>query len=337
MTDGPVRIALVGTGIAARILHAPALATLADRFEVVAVANRNPEKAEAFRREFFPGARVYRTLDEVLSDPQVEAVDLLLPITQTAQAVIATMRAGKHLLTEKPIASGTREAEGVLRAAQGVATIVAVAENYRFQPRFLQVKAILASGEIGTPRLITWTLLWSMTPGNPYAQTDWRAAPAFRGGFVLDGGVHAAAALNLITGPAESVQAMATRFKSVDGLDNTVSAGVRFTSGVLAHLLMTWGAPGKEPDVLRVFGDEGDLSARSDRIEIRGLRGTHVVPVDPDADGYVQEFADFHAAVRGARPAGATLADAFDDVAIIEAMLASAASGQRERIRIAPR
>lgn len=337
MSDGPVRLALVGTGIAARILHAPALVALGDRFEVVAVANRTPEKAEAFRRELFPGARVYRTLDEVLADPRVEAVDLLLPIAQTAAAAVATIRAGKHLITEKPVAASTREGEEVLAAAAGAKAVAAVAENYRFQPRFRTVRAILGAGDIGAPRLITWSLLWSMTPENPYAKTDWRAAPAFPGGFVLDGGVHAAAVLNLVAGPARSAQAIATRLHSVDGLDNTVSAGIEFASGTIAHLLMTWGARDKEPDMLRVFGDEGEILAASDRIEVRTPAGTREHPVDPGADGYREEFEDFYEAIRAQRPPGVTIADAFDDMAVIEAILASAASGHREPVRTARR
>ena len=99
----PIRLALIGAGIFARDAHVPAIRALGDRFEIAAVYSRTRASAEALLPHL-PGAPdIYTDLDALLTRPDIEAVDVLLPIEALATAVEMALAAGKHVVSEKPV------------------------------------------------------------------------------------------------------------------------------------------------------------------------------------------------------------------------------------------
>src|SRR5215216_433625 len=103
-----LRLGIIGTGIATNDLYFPHFAKLGSRIEFVAVANRRRAKAVAFAKRAGIG-RVHATGEALLADPEVEAVLLSLPIHLNARWVMKALRAGKHVLCEKPIAATPEE------------------------------------------------------------------------------------------------------------------------------------------------------------------------------------------------------------------------------------
>ena len=105
----PLRLALVGTGIAARELHWPALHQLSDLYQIVAVCNRTRPKAEAFAGLIgLDLANVTTEYAQILARPDVDVVSLLVPPQANRMMAEAAAAAGKHVIVEKPIATSMR-------------------------------------------------------------------------------------------------------------------------------------------------------------------------------------------------------------------------------------
>jgi predicted dehydrogenase len=116
--------------------------------EVVAVAARDPDRARRYAaRQRIPG--MHRTYTALLDDPQIDAVYIALPNSLHAEWSIRALRAGKHVLCEKPLAANAREAEQMAHEAADAGRVLVEAFHYRYHPLAARLKAILASGEIG--------------------------------------------------------------------------------------------------------------------------------------------------------------------------------------------
>jgi predicted dehydrogenase len=146
----PVKLAIIGTGIAAKELHLPALMKLKDKYEIVAVCNHTEQKAREFSRlvNNVPFTLNYR---DILSSSAVEAVDIALPIHLNFRVVKDALEAGKHVIVEKPIAGNLFDAELMTTFPDRYDSVMLVAENFRYNPVFIRARQIIASGEIGKP------------------------------------------------------------------------------------------------------------------------------------------------------------------------------------------
>ena len=115
---------------------------------VDAVASRDLAKAEAYAAELsIP--RAYGTYEGLLADPEIDAVYIPLPNHMHAEWSIAAVRAGKHVLCEKPLAMNAVEAESIMRAASEADRYVVEAFMYRLHPSWVRVKELVDSGRIG--------------------------------------------------------------------------------------------------------------------------------------------------------------------------------------------
>lgn len=186
-----LRLGIIGTGIATNDLYFPWLVKLRSRIEIVAVANRRRARAVAFAKR--AGVRrVHATGEALLRDPDVEAVLLSLPIHLNARWVMKALRAGKHVLCEKPIAASLDEARRLVRETKRFNRVYLVAENYFFTPHIVTARGWVKKGLLGDVRLVEVSQLTLTTPDNKYAKTAWRKRPKHIGGFVADAGVHLA-------------------------------------------------------------------------------------------------------------------------------------------------
>src|SRR5690606_19263869 len=120
-----------------------------------------------------------------------------LPINAMPDAVEKALRAGKHVVSEKPMAPTVARGQALL-ACERSDRVWMVAENYRYIKAYAAAAEILASGRLGRPLLCHWAAPSVLAPDNKYYQTDWRRSGDLPGGFLLDGGVHYAAALRMI-------------------------------------------------------------------------------------------------------------------------------------------
>ena len=186
----PINLGIIGTGIAARDLHWPALRRMPEKFTIKAVCNHTEEKAKEFSRMVggVPYVTDYRQLLEM---PEIDAVDITLPIELNYEVVKAAMQAGKDLIVEKPLAASLPQAEELVELEKDFARVAMVAEQFRYRSRFQRIKTLLGEGRIGEPEAVFWNGFTRTDPTNKYAQTKWRLHHQYPGGFVTDGGVRA--------------------------------------------------------------------------------------------------------------------------------------------------
>ncbi len=322
-----LRVAMVGAGIFAREAHLPAWLGQSGRAQVVAVSARSHASARALA-DALPGpVDVELEYARLLARTDIDAVDLALPIDLQPRFVEQALAAGKHVLSEKPAAPDVETARRLAALAQTSERIWMVAENWRYESTFRRAAAEINKGAIGKPIAAGWLLSSAMNAQNKYYQTPWRRTGAFPGGFLLDGGVHHVAALRLLLGEVEAVQAWVTQARADLPPADTMTATLRFVSGALATYMVTFAAALNSQPPLEIMGAAGRL--RIDRGFVEWTRdGETRVEEAPARDGVENEIAAFVDAVLLGAPHLNTPEEGVADVAVVQAMLQSAATGR---------
>ena len=122
---------------------------------LVGVCDQDPRRAAAAAEQFAAATqrrpRVFASLDAALDDPDVGAVDLVIPTRYHHQSALTALAAGRHVLVEKPFAITIRACRVMAAAAAGSGRVLAVAENYRRVPTHRALKSLLDQGVIGRP------------------------------------------------------------------------------------------------------------------------------------------------------------------------------------------
>ena len=186
MGTGKPGVAIVGLGLIART-HASAYRQLSDLVDLVAVCDTDHARARSFGIEF--GARPIFDLAEVVADPSIDVVDLILPHKIHEQAALAVLDAGKHLLMEKPVAGSYAESARILGRAEELGVHFMVAENTRYAPAYLAVERLLGDGAIGDV-VHARTFLRSNEKQHLSMPGYWRTRFETGGGLILDTGAH---------------------------------------------------------------------------------------------------------------------------------------------------
>jgi predicted dehydrogenase len=161
----PLQSAVIGAGFVGRA-HIEGLRRLG--IPVLGVLDSSPERSEALRAELrLP--RAYRSLDELCADRELDVVHVCTPNHLHFEQASALLRAGKHVLCEKPVAMNTRESAALINLAREHKRVGGVNYNLRYYPLCQEARARIASGAIGEPRLVHGKFLqdWLFYP------TDW--------------------------------------------------------------------------------------------------------------------------------------------------------------------
>ncbi len=322
----PIRLGIIGCGIAARILHWPALQKSAEQFKISAVCNHTEAKAKDFAA-LVGGVPYFTDYQKLLADPDIEAVAVLLPVHLNAQAVQDAVRAGKHVMVEKPLAASLAEAEALVELERQCAPVTMVAENYRYRRLFVQAGSLLRDGRIGAPYAVFWDCFKHMTTDNQYAKTEWRIQHRYPGGFITDGGVHNMAALRDLFGSlrvtAAFSQCVNRAIGELDSLSFQFSAAQPFqVQGVFNSF---FSANGYLEDRLVVLGKEGCLTVADNTLTVKRDGVTEYQQEFEDDMGYYEEYQDFYQAIRTGSPVKSSFAEAYADLRVIIEALEKAA------------
>ncbi len=329
----PVRIALIGAGTFVRKAHAPSLLELGDAAQIVAVYSRTRASAETVADSIPYDVDIYTDIAALLADESVEAVDIVLPIPMLPEVVSQALAAGKHVFSEKPIAQTVAEAQDLIARSRPYADQVwMVGENWRYEEAFHTAAQAIAAGRIGQPLFCDLSLQLQVQADSPHVQTTWRNSGEVLGGYLLDGGVHHIAGLRVLLGEIESVCALTAAHRAYLPPADTMSAALRFASGVVGTYLITY-AVGSTlgTDAVHIGGTEGSL---------RVSRGELVLNHGEESErqefnvliSVREELAAFLAAVRDGAPHRNSPQEALQDLAVVEAMLASAQAGTLQRV-----
>ena len=327
----PVRIALIGAGAFVRKAHAPSLLELGDAVEIAAVHSRTRASAETVAESIPYDVDIYTDIGMLLADESIEAVDIVLPIPMLPEVVFQALAAGKHVFSEKPIAQTVAEGQALIAACRPFGDRVwMVGENWRYEEAFQAAARALQAGRIGQPLFCDLSLQLPIKAD--YMGSTWRNSGELPGGYLLDGGVHHAAGLRVLLGEIESVCALTTAHREDLPPADTMSAALRFSSGVVGAYLITYAAgSGLGTDAVHIGGSEGSL---------RVSRGELVIERDGESERQAfnvlisvrEELAAFVAAVRDGTPHRNSPQEALQDLAVVEAMLKSAQTGTLQRV-----
>ncbi|MAS35096.1 MAG: hypothetical protein CL610_13885 [Anaerolineaceae bacterium] len=324
----PIRIAMIGAGVFARDAHIPALVALQDRYQVVALASRTLESAQA-RLDLFPyPVEATNDIPGLLARDDIEAINVLLPIHVQAPILAQALRSGKHVISEKPIAPTVADGKALIEQHTS-GSLWMVGENFRYQAAFMRAAEMLADGVIGRPVLANWTMYSPLNPGDTYYDTPWRRSGDFPGGYLMDGGVHWVAAFRLILGEISRVNAFATLSRDDVPPVNTLVANFTFDSGCIGNYSAIFGAaPGANYSTgLTISGSEGLMQVGFDQVTV--TRGDETRTIKVSGVRNVQaELAAFADSIRNGAVHRGTPQQGLQDVAVVEALLQSADSGQ---------
>jgi D-xylose 1-dehydrogenase (NADP+, D-xylono-1,5-lactone-forming) len=292
-----------------------------DRVDVVAVASRDADRAEAYARE--QGIeRSYGSYNELLADDGVEAVYIPLPNSMHVDWSIRALEAGKHVLCEKPLTRRVTEAEEAFDVAERNGLLLMEAFMYRHNPQTHRLAALVGEGAIGRLQLVRAAFSFTAQPA-----TNIRLLAELDGGALMDVGCYCVSASRLLAG--EPTQLHGEQVLGAGRVDVRFTGVMRFDGGVLGHFDCGLDLPSR--DELEVVGSEGSLflddptHARTPVIELRRDGETERIELEA-ADSYQLQLENFGDAIRGEAEPLLGRADAVGQARAIEELYRSAAA-----------
>ncbi len=312
---------------------------LVDGLEVTACADIVPQRAEELAA--FPGgASAYASAEELLADGRVDIVMAATPHYLLAPTALRAIRAGKHVLSEKPCGLNARELAEVEAAVAQAGVSFLAGYSFRYIPAWWKVHELLEQGVVGEIQSVTGAIgVGSMNEG-------WKSDPATGGGPLLFVGTHLVDQVlwYLQDDPVE-VYASA-RFRSDTQADETTNFQVKFSKGAIAQLMATQTATGFISQ-LDVYGRDGAISLRpcgfldfevtvtSRTAEEYKQTAVIHVPVAGDVRDvkHSRQLADFVQAIRSGRPSYVTVHQARKVMEVVDAVFISSRSGEPVEIK----
>jgi D-xylose 1-dehydrogenase (NADP+, D-xylono-1,5-lactone-forming) len=293
-----------------------------ERVDVVAVASRDRTRAEAYAREHGI-ERGYGSYEDLLADPEVEAVYISLPNSLHVEWSVRALEAGKHVLCEKPLDRRPEAVERAFDAADRAGRILSEAFMYRHNPQTAKLLELLADGAIGALKVVRSAFSFSLSdPENV------RLAEHLDGGALMDVGCYCVSGSRLLAGEPETVYG--AQVIGASGVDVLFAGMLRFPDDVVAHFDCGFVLPGR--DELEVVGSEGSLflddpwHAREPVIELRREGAGEEIALEP-ANSYRLELENLSDAIAGRAEPLLGRADAVGQARAIEALYRSADAG----------
>ena len=278
----PLRVGVVGTGAISQIVHVPVFVER-DDVDVVAMADRDPHKAETLSRRF--GVPLVMEADELLEHDELDAVVLCTPSGLHEAQAVKALELGKHVLVERPVAFTSAGAQRVLDAAERAGKVLFVGMPHRYRPEVSALRDFVVGGELG--RIYAARANWMTRPGRA-ARSRWREDPELSGGGALmDLGVAALdMCLWLIGYPAVKRVSCVTDAEPGE-LEGAATVMVETESGVAMTLEVTNRLfAGNDRHRARVMGTEGSGSLPPlDVHKQLGGRPMDVTPRQPKPQG----------------------------------------------------
>ncbi len=329
-----IRLGIIGTGLAVKKLHWPALARMADRFVIVAFSNRTRSTAEEFAALAGLSMSGYAAgYHELLRRDDVEAVLVCVPIPQLLSITRDCLAAGKHVICETPPGVDLAEARQFLALSDQYAhRKIMMTENFFYRDDLRLARSLVEEGAIGRPQLLLerWVDRLVPTPGE-YSGTPWRYKPEYRGGPLLDGGVHSIATVRLVGGDISRLYARTEWINTTMNAPSALAMTFEFAAGASGNCV--WGFLGNpvrdEVRDTRLYGSEGVLIASPGQARVIHADGsTDEYRVDSTDRGHYNMLLNFHDAVVHDEPIVAGLRQSVENMLVVVRALDSAELGQ---------
>jgi predicted dehydrogenase len=319
----PLRIGVLGAArIAPQAVVTPAAAH--PDVAVTAIAARDPERARSFAAKHHI-ATVHATYDDLVADPEIDAIYNPLPNGLHARWTIAALEAGKHVLCEKPFTSNAAEAREVAAVADAHPDLVVIeAFHYRYHPFAERLRAVVRGGELGTIRRVDTTMCIPL----PLFK-DIRYDYSLAGGATMDVGCYTVHALRLLAGEEPEVVSATAKLQKPD-IDRAMSAEMRFPSGATGGIRCSMWSRSLLSLGATVVGDAGTLKVRNFTMPHLGGKLTVVTPSGKRSEKggpgrtYTFQLAAFADAVLRGGPVLTPPSDSIANMEVIDAIYTAA-------------
>jgi len=338
-------VGIVGAGMIGPV-HAEALDEI-EGARLVAVASTCEATGRTLAEAH--GASWHAEFGELLARPDVDVVILCTPSGLHPDQAVAAARAGKHVITEKPMAITFEDADRMIRACREAGVGLSVIFQYRFNRDALRLKRAVEAGVFGRPVLGNAFVHWHRTQAYYEERGGWRGTWALDGGGALmNQSIHAIDLLQWILGPVESVCGFAETLAHDIQTEDTASVALRFASGALGIIQGTTSAHRDSPLRIEVKGTEGSATLEGSRLTIwepggeeedLSPRDLELLPEsranEPLGTAHRRQLKEIFAALREGREPPISGEEARKTVEIVLGIYRSAASG--ERVTFPPR
>ena len=246
-----------------------------ERSVLYGFVTRDQAKAKAYGVE-----RAWATVEEAVADPEVDAVYIALPVAMHADAAIAALRAGKHVLCEKPMAINLAEAERMVAEARVAGRMLGVSYYRRLYPKLIRAKRLIAEGAIGQPLLAeahchTWL--------ETLEGREWLKDPKMAGGGPLfDTGSHRVDAMNYLFGEPEDACGVRSNAVHRLAVEDSATVLMQYSGGINGLVDVRWNSHVRR-DGFRVIGTDGEivldpLNGPELRIDVHGEGSVEMLP-----------------------------------------------------------
>ena len=336
-----IHVGLIGAGFIGRN-HFNQYEQLSDRGKVVALCDTEPDRragdwsnvggnvgdTQGTRRDL-GDIKSYENWRDLLADPKVEMVDICVPTYLHAEIGIAALRAGKHVLSEKPMALTVASCDDMLAAAAEAPGKFMIAQCIRFWPEYVYLKQVFDDGRFGPLKALH---LFRQASTPDYSLNNWIVNPELSGGAILDLHVHDVDFALYLLGKPKSVHAQA--YTRTGGGVDRVHALWHYRNDLVVQLEGAWDLPsgfGFNCGLTAVFEKAAlhwDLNSGKPMTLFKEGAEPQIPDVLPK-DGYYHEIAYFLGCIeRGETPQISTPQESRTAVAVALAEQQSAAQGE---------
>lgn len=294
-----VNVGLIGCGRVARV-HAAGLTAL-EHTRLVAVADIKEDRANAFAETYH--AEAYTDWKQLLERDDIDAIQLATPHNVHAEMAIAAANAGKHVLTEKPMAISMADADAMIEAARRNNVLLGVFFQNRYNDASVAMKKTIESGRLGDILGARAFITWKRTD-EYYKGSDWKGTWDKEGGGVLiDQAIHTIDLMQWLVGELDSLKAtFDTRAHDYIHVDDVAEAYIKFKNGAVASVYANNFHPYDAPIYLEIVGSEGRMELVGSEVTIRiGNETLHVaqsadklVGKDYWGHGHKRQISDFY-------------------------------------------
>ncbi|MBP3950015.1 Gfo/Idh/MocA family protein [Bacillus suaedae] len=260
-----LKIGVIGCGSIAKFRHLREYANNG-QVEIIAVCDIVEDRVNEFAKEY--EATAYTSYEELLTNQDIDAVSVCTPNYLHAPVSIAALKAGKHVLCEKPMATSRADGEAMIAAAKEANKKLMIAHNQRFVPSHQKARQLIENGEVGK----IYSFRTAFGHGGPEGWSvdgadSWffRKEEAFIGA-MGDLGVHKTDLLRYILGEdfVEVGAFVETSAKAKTDVDDTAVCILKSESGIIGTLAASWSYVAKEDNSTIIYGEKAILRLEDD-------------------------------------------------------------------------
>ncbi|HBF41718.1 MAG TPA: dehydrogenase [Anaerolineaceae bacterium] len=265
------KVGVIGCGKIAQVRHIPEYAENR-QVELAAYYDLNIDRARKIAQKY--GGKVYSSVAELLADPTIDAVSVCTANTSHAEISIAALKAGKHVLCEKPMATTLEDCEAMVKTARETGKFLMVGQNQRLARAHVKAKELIQEGLIGEIVSFRTTFghggpeTWSIDPGKNVWFFDKNKAAL---GVMADLGIHKTDLIHFITG--QTVVETTARLVTLDkhdasgnliSVDDNAFCIYRLSGGAMGTMTASWTHYGAEDNSTVFYGTKGIMRIYDD-------------------------------------------------------------------------